>query len=136
LADTPGAFWATYEDEVDQPESWWRAFIDSGAWFLAHEGSAVVGIAAGLRIEERAEHHLISMWVSPSARRQGAGTGLVGAVSEWASIEGAAELKLGVTDLESSGFRLYEKCGFRLTGRSEPLTRDPSLVEKEMVLAL
>ena len=49
LMDTPDWFWATYEDEVGQPETWWRDFIAAGAGFIAFIEDRPVGIAAGIR---------------------------------------------------------------------------------------
>jgi GNAT superfamily N-acetyltransferase len=39
---------------------------------------------------------LISMWVSPAGRGKGIGDRLVQAVAQWARLQGAAALRLGV----------------------------------------
>ena len=138
LRDTPDWFWATYEEEVHKDEATWRAFIDAGAWFIAEADGRPVGIAAGVepwRPDESALH-LISMWVEPDARGAGIGTRLVETVIDWARTEGAAELQLDVTETNRAAWALYERCGFKTTGVTQPLPRKPALIEHEMRLRL
>lgn len=138
LKDTPDWFWATYEEEVDQPEEWWRDFLEAAAWFIAYDGERPIGIAAGIRSSrlDESERALISMWVSPDARGQGIGRQLVEATKDWARADGALSLQLEVTNTNLGATRLYERCGFKATGQTEPLPRDPSLIEQEMRLFL
>ena len=138
LKDTPDWFWVTYEEEVHQPEKWWRDFLTAAAWFVAYEADRPVGIAAGIRSSrlDESERALISMWVRPDARRQGIGRQLVESTKEWARADGALSLQLEVTHTNLGATRLYERCGFKATGRTEPLPRDPSLIEHEMRLLL
>jgi ribosomal protein S18 acetylase RimI-like enzyme len=134
LRDSPDWFWSTLEEEVDRPEAWWRSFIAAGGWFLGYVGRRAVGIVGVIRRDER--HQLISMWVAPDARRAGVGRGLVEAAAQWARADGAQELQLEVTSGNDEALRLYERCGFEMTGETEPHPRKPELVEREMVLAL
>ena len=138
LQDTPDWFWATYEDEVEQPENWWREFIGSGGWFIAKAGDDPVAIAAGIRdpLLGDATRYLISMWVEPGTRRSGVGVQLIDAVVAWARADGAKEIRLQVTETNDVAARLYAKCGFEPTGRTEPLPRNPTLVERELRLVL
>jgi GNAT superfamily N-acetyltransferase len=138
LLDTPDWFWATYDEEVDKPESWWRDFVDAGAWFVAYIGQRPVGIAAGIRIDglEESALQLISMWVEPESRGRGIGTKLIDAVKAWARSSGVRELHLQVTENNQTARRLYEQSGFEATGRTERLPRNPALVEHEMRLHL
>ena len=76
------------------------------------------------------------MWVRAEARGRGVGTKLIDAVKAWARAEGARALQLEVTEDNHAAVRLYERCGFRATGRTEPLPRDPALIEHEMRLLL
>jgi GNAT superfamily N-acetyltransferase len=138
LRDTPDWFWATYEEEVEKPESWWREFIEAGAWFLACDHDRPLGIAAVLPapgLEETARQ-LISMWVSPEARRQGVGANLIDAIKGWSRETGVRELQLQVTESNQDARRVYERHGFQATGRTEPLPRKPWLLEHEMRLKL
>ena len=138
LTDTPDWFWATYEEEVDKPEAWWRDRIESGAWFIAFDDDRAVGVAAAIRAPELedSDRQLISMWVSPGARNRGIGLELVDAVKAWARDDGATALQLMVTQGNDAAARLYERCGFRATGTTTPLPRNPALVEHEMHLRL
>ena len=150
LQDTPDFFWATHEEEVTQPQSWWRDFIAGGAWFLAFAGARPVGLAAVVEPFETIESQdaapageppmsfldLISMWVDPAARGRGLGQSLVEAAMQWARSEGVRELRLWVTEGNDGARRLYERAGFVATGRSTPLPRKPLLLEHEMRLTL
>jgi ribosomal protein S18 acetylase RimI-like enzyme len=71
--------------------------------------------------------HVYSMWVEPAARRSGVGRRLVDAVASWAKSQGARVLVLGVTQDNDPAQRLYERAGFSLTGRVEPLRPGSSL---------
>lgn len=138
LLESPDWFWATYDEEVEKPESWWRDFIEAGAWFIAYEVERSVGIAAAVRAPEleESDRQLISMWVEPDARGGGVGTKVVDAVKAWARANGVRELQLQVTQENKAAARLYERCGFEATGRTQPLPRKPTLIEHEMRLRL
>ena len=138
LRDTPEMFWATYEHEVAQSAEWWQGFIDAGAWFLAWEDDGPVGIAAAIRDDrfDPATRQLISMWVAPGARRGGVAWALVKAVEDWAVTNGVRTLLLEVTEGNDDARRLYERCGYRFTGRSAPHPRNPRLRELEMRMDL
>lgn len=138
LRDAPDWFWATYDDEVQKPERWWRTFVESGIWLAAYEAEKAIGIVAALRAPELADsdRQVISMWVAPSARGRGVGKELIEAVKIATRGEGARYLQLEVTDANDAGRRLYQRCGFQITGREQPHPRDPSLHEVEMRLAI
>ncbi|MGH2747910.1 MAG: GNAT family N-acetyltransferase [Actinomycetota bacterium] len=138
LQDTPDWFWSTYEEEVEKDESWWRSNIGAGAWFIAQIDGRPVGIAAGIRAAHLGDstRQLISMWVEPATRGAGLGERLVDAVIAWARADGANELQLEVTNKNHAAAQLYERCGFEATGRTEPLPRNPALIEHEMRLRL
>lgn len=134
LQDAPDWFWATYEDEAGRPEAWWRDYIGAGAWFVAWKTDEPVGIAAAIYDESLgpAKRQLISMWVTPASRGEGIGAALVDRVKEWASETGIRTLQLEVTETNDAARRLYERCGFRATGRTAPHPRVPRLSELEM----
>lgn len=138
LQDSPDFFWATYEEEAGKDETWWRGFISYGAWFVAFDDVRPAGLAAAIPDDESGEGvwGLISMWVAPGARGKGAGRRLVEEVIGWAQAEKRRGLTLWVTEGNDAARRLYERCGFTPTGRSQPLPRRPSLIEHEMSLTL
>ena len=138
LQDSPEAFWSSYEEMVDQPETFWRQRAASGTLFLAWSRSGdPVGIAGGMRMDDRPEErHLISMWVSPEARGHGIARLLVDAVVDWARADGAQELSLWVVDGNERALRLYERLGFRLTGDRQDFPGDDPRTESRMLLTL
>lgn len=138
LRDAPDFFWSTYEDEVDQTPEWWREFVDAGAWFVAWDSGRPVGVVAAIRDGSlgATTRQLISMWVAPEARERRVAERLVNEVKEWAAQEGADRLLLDVTQGNDRARRLYERCAFRVTGRTTAHPRDSGLRELEMELRL
>jgi GNAT superfamily N-acetyltransferase len=140
LSDTPSAFGSTHAREVVLAEEQWRERAARGSNFFAYlpEVSSVqpVGLAAGY-LETPGTAELVSMWVDPQARGRGVGEALIARVAQWAS--GQADittLHLWVTEANKPARRLYERCGFTLTGERQPLPSDPSLVEVAMARRL
>lgn len=140
LKDAPSAFSSTYETEVGRgPEEWAdRARLGaSGAervTFLAFDDNSPVGLVGGYRPEpEGLLVELVSMWVSPDARRQGAGLALVRGVLRWAETSGARLVGLWVVRGNPPATALYEKAGFNATGECQLLPSDPAREEVRMV---
>ena len=75
---------------------------------------------------------VVSMWVRPPARGHGVGEALIGATAGWAKARDHAALLLWVTESNTSARKLYERCGFTLTGERQPLPSDPALPEIRM----
>jgi GNAT superfamily N-acetyltransferase len=137
LRDTPAAFASTYEQEVAFGENEWRARARNGL-FVALDGPAPVGLAAGFRDPAAAAHHreLVSVWVAPEFRGRGIAGGLVDAVAAWARDDGARELALWVVIDNGSARASYERAGFMSTGERQPVTSGDPRIEERMVLAL
>ena len=139
LADAPTAFGSTHAEEARCPDEFWRGRAARGAageasvLFVAHRGPELVGLAGGYRPEPfDGSIELVSMWVHPAVRRYGVAGRLVDAVVDWAATLGAGAVDLWVTESNRAATRLYERCGFGLTGRRQPLPSDPSLDEVQM----
>jgi RimJ/RimL family protein N-acetyltransferase len=98
---------------------------------VAELDGVIVGTAGGIASDGQSAA-LISMWVSPGARRRGAGAQLVDAVLDWARDEGYGSVVLWVTDGNLAAERLYERCGFRRTGAVQPVHPGEPRVEYEM----
>lgn len=138
LADAPYAFGSTYAREVAFTEAQWRGRIDErSVTFLAYDESDDVTPAglAGVIVEDSAPD-VVSMWVRPSFRGRGVGASLIEATSSWAKAHSFPTLFLWVTESNAPARRLYERCGFTLTGARQPLPSDPSLQEVRMSRAL
>jgi hypothetical protein len=68
--------------------------------------------------------YLMAMWVHPDARGSGASDALVDALLGWARTAGATTARLDVISTNRHAHRLYERHGFRLTGRAKRRERD------------
>ena len=135
LQDAPEAYGSTYEETVHRTDAEWRGYFDTVTPFIA-EGpdGASVGLAGTYRDEDEPSiAHLISMWVAPEARGTGVGDALIAQVMSFASLHGAAAVRLDVVEGNDPAMRLYERNGFRLTGRQIARERDGA-VEFEMEL--
>jgi len=136
LRDAPFAFGSTYERERDFDEARWRSRLGNpdGPTFLAFDGARVVGLDGAYM--EDGEPVLVAMWVHPDARGRSVGASLTQAVIDWAASRGSRRLLLGVAENNDTARRLYERLGFKMTGRSEPLHSDPSRLVLEMAREL
>ena len=133
LADAPRAFASTHAREVAFGEQEWRRRIEAGPWWLARDGGAVVGLAAGYRTAHDADvRHLVSMWVDPAARGTGTAARLVEEVCAWAAGDGGSVISLWVADGNDRARRLYERLGFTGTGERQPLPSDPDVGEERL----
>jgi ribosomal protein S18 acetylase RimI-like enzyme len=140
LADAPEAFASTLEKEAAFPDDIWRQRAEGGpmlANFIAHKDGVDVGLAA-IFAEPNApgRMHLVSMWVDPRCRRQGAARALVDRAVGWAADRQAREVVLWVVDRNTAARSLYERMGFRPTGEHKPLSSNPARTESLLRLTL
>lgn len=145
LADAPDAFSMTLAEELAQPDSYWReraqkpdvrtlraeALGADGAWLDA--GLAVVAPSSA----EAGALGLYSVWVAPEARGRGAGAALVAAALGYARGLGARRVLLDVGIENPTARRVYERAGFRATGRTFALAPPREhIVEDELAADL
>jgi GNAT superfamily N-acetyltransferase len=133
LAEAPYAFGSTYAREVAFGEPQWRGRINErSVSYFAQAGpdEAPAGLA-GVYVEDGVAD-LVSMWVRPGCRGQGVGEALVEAAASWARRRGFCTLFLWVTESNPAAMRLYERCGFAITGERQPLPWDPAVAEIRM----
>ncbi|KAJ5181147.1 Acyl-CoA N-acyltransferase [Penicillium cf. griseofulvum] len=114
LANAPHAFSSKFEDWENAPEQRWRdrLSICGGYQVVASLQDMIVGMAAGVLLDEPETVELVSMWVSPASRGRGVGDALVAAVEKWAYGSGATTLKLSVVKDNHSARKLYIRNGF------------------------
>jgi ribosomal protein S18 acetylase RimI-like enzyme/predicted RNA-binding protein with PIN domain len=145
LADAPDTFWATLEEEVDQPPSFWtgRLSDERGCTLVAEVPVGPgVPVGGGLAVlapawERPGAAGLYSVWVAPWARGAGVADRLVEVAVEVARERGHQQLALEVGDHNARAIHLYERHGFEPTGRRTalPPPRD-HLTEHELLLDL
>jgi len=133
LREAPSAFGSSYAREAPFTEEQWRGRInDRSVTFFAYLPESVepAGLA-GVYVPDGVAD-VVSMWVRPSARGRGVGEALIGATADWAKARDHAALVLWVTESNTAARRLYDRCGFALTGDRQPLPSDPTLPEVRM----
>ena len=140
LADAPDAFWATLEQERDQPATWWRQrVVGEARWLVARLDGAPVGLAAvGADHREReGVLALLSFWVAPDARGRGVGDALITAAIGIARDEGARTLALDVGDHNAAASATYARHGFERSGETGRfLPPREHITEHELTLEL
>ncbi len=135
LLDSPGAFASTYGSERDGTEQEWRNRLHqvNGVAVIAGLHGWPVGMAAGYQSRPHVVD-LVSMWVTPTARRKGVGDALVADVVQWATEQAASDVHLWVTRGNEPAVRLYTRHGFERTGDVRPLPSNPCADEIAMRL--
>ncbi|HEU4629746.1 MAG TPA: GNAT family N-acetyltransferase [Gemmatimonadaceae bacterium] len=118
LTEAPGAFGSTYQRELARTTADWQRWLAPGVTLLLEADGAARGLVAGVHdAQEPGVVHLMTMWVHPALRGTGAADALVAEHLAWARDAGARLVRLGVMAANERARRLYERHGFRLTGR-------------------
>jgi len=137
LRDTPQAFGATFADANSWPWTRWQQVADQWHYFLAERDGVVVGMISGACHEELpGVCSMYGMYVTPEVRGTGLAARLVEAVAQWARDQGTSQLLLHVTTEVARARAFYEKIGFRATGETITMERDPSIRLIAMVKSL
>jgi ribosomal protein S18 acetylase RimI-like enzyme len=136
LSEAPDAFATSVDEALARPPEYWAEWTrDSAAaetqvTVVAVDGERWVGLVVGWLLEAPpGSAWLARLWVDPSVRRVGLGSRLIDAVADWAGECGATTLELSVTTNNGPAKALYDRAGFRETGRRRPLPTDPSRTE-------
>jgi ribosomal protein S18 acetylase RimI-like enzyme len=122
LRESPEAFGSTLEEEQNLTDTDWpdRLARPEVATFVARATDQTdVGLAVGAPYDDEAG--LYAMWVAPEARGTGIGSALIDAVIAWASEIGHTKILLDVGDHNAPAIALYERNGFKATGRAGAL---------------
>ena len=135
LAEAPDAYGSTHAREAAFDEARWRERAGNPLLRLAYADAALVGTATGLA-QPDGMVLVIAMYVAPDVRGQGVAGQLLDALAAAARERGARRLTLQVTRGNRAATRCYTRYGFRRTGRSWPMERDPEVVETELAYAL
>jgi GNAT superfamily N-acetyltransferase len=133
LNDTPEAYTTTLEQARAFPDSLWKERARNGAdgvdqiTVIALDGERTVGMAVGLRRSSPPVGvvPVVSVFVSPSARRGKVGQRLMEAVERWARKVGAVSTSLWVVDDNASAIAFYESLGYVETHDRQLITVPP-----------
>ena len=137
LAEAPDAFGSTHERALSYDDDNWRQQTKDLPTFVAVLNNIDVGMVRGTAADEdERSAYLISMWVAPEARGQGAGERLIQSIVEWARAEKFDRLRLDVADENASAIALYQRVGFRPTAKvgSLPAPRQHILEHQQELL--
>ena len=132
LLDAPEAFSSTYEREVAFDEAVWRGRARTMA--IASRDGAPAGICGAVPDGDAVV--MVAMWVDPAHRRTGVATALVAWVVAQARAAGKTGVRTAFTAGNDGARRVYERCGFVLTGEVTVTESDPDKVEHHMRMEL
>ena len=117
LAMDPGAFESSLERERDRPPEAWQRRLQEERVFFLDTDFGPRGLVIGARDPDDASRaFLLSLWVEPDLRGQGAARTLVAAVRDDARASGFRELVLHVAEENAAARALYDRFGFREAG--------------------
>lgn len=114
----PDAFGSSWEEEIARPLTWFATTLREGCVVGAKLDEELLGIAGLRRADGLKTRHRATLWgmyVSPTARRQGIGAGLVRFVIEKARDQ-VEDLNLTVAAHNRDAISLYEAFGFVIDG--------------------
>jgi ribosomal protein S18 acetylase RimI-like enzyme len=138
LRGAPRAFWTTYDEAAARTDEEWQRIVGQTRTWLALSGDEAVGSVGTFQLPDRPDDEcvLVGMWVEPSARGQQVGERLVRTVLETAVADGLRRVVLEVAHENAPARALYERMGFRPTGRTGVMPHEPSVTELEMAVVL
>jgi len=125
LQDSPTAFSADYELNLNQPMSFWEGRLnvdENGSLFFAtHENNLIgmTGIRKGESPKTRHGAYIWGVYIRPEWRGLHIAEALIETCIAWAKPREVNIVKLGVTATNTSAVRCYERCGFTIYG-NEP----------------
>ena len=120
---------AELEQEIFTREAWKRqAFYDAAGsehaiCLCAKDGDTVVGYLVCYVAADQSELPMIA--VAPKARHRGVGESLLKRLIELLGLQGVATLYLEVRESNEAAIAMYEKAGFRQTGKRKAFYQEP-----------
>ena len=144
LVDTPTAFITTIDEAKALPDAVWIDLAEAGSrgedqtTWIAVDGADTVGMAVGLlRTDARpGVVPIVSVFVSPRARRTGTGRRLMNGVEDWARSKEAKLTSLWVVDGNDPARRFYEGLGYVATLDRQKISVPPVRWETRLVKGL
>lgn len=144
LANTPTAYITTLDKAKAFPDSVWIDRAEAGsngadqATMIAVDGAATLGMAVGLlRPDARpGVVPIVSVYVSPQARRTGTGRRLMDGVEDWARSKSATMTSLWVVDGNDVASSFYDQLGYVATLDRQKISVPPIRWETRLVKEL
>ena len=123
LQESPGAFVASYDEEADYDEEFWRLRMRRSQRLLAECDGEPVGIASVGEVDtdDGSQGELFGLWVSPALRGKGIATQLVSAGAKNASEQGHSHLYYWVGTDNGRAVAFASGFGFRPTDKRRPV---------------
>jgi ribosomal protein S18 acetylase RimI-like enzyme len=115
LEEAPYAFSSRLSDwqgEGDTEARWRRRLSDVPFNIVAGFQETSAGMVSGTTVDPAGSVELISMWVAPFARGRGVADALVRGVIEWARVQKALAVSLGVREDNHRAEACYRRHGF------------------------
>jgi ribosomal protein S18 acetylase RimI-like enzyme len=142
LEQHPEAFAASYEEEADQPISFFESALKgySSYYGMFNETDELIGMGSLIRSPLRKMKHkasIGSVFVSGEARGTGVGTKLLNYVIEQAREKGIEQVQLVVASNNHKAKKLYQSLGFNSFGFEEKALKiDNEYIDEEHMMKL
>lgn len=126
LRTDPQAFGASYQENAERPDAWWRHRLEEAAegrrsWLLfARAEGRLAGMIGAYAREGEDSAELISMFVTPALRGQGVAKALVATLLQRLREAGPfRQVTLAVNAEQHAACALYQACGFVPSGEQQ-----------------
>lgn len=123
LQNSPTAFSMDYEKASSQSIKYWEDMLrmddlESAIFFAEHDGQLIgmTGVARGRSPKIRHAADIWGVYVKPEWRGLHLAEEMIKSGLEWATARGVIIARLGVTTINKSAIRCYERCGFSIYG--------------------
>ncbi len=137
LRTEPQAFGASYEENLDKPEAYWRGRLENsdGLLLFAQAEGRLVGMVGAFPPGEEGLVELISLYVTPSERGRGVAHALMTEALGALQASGTyRRVRLAVNGMQTAALALYERWGFVPEGAMEARMGDGK-VHQERILS-
>ena len=117
---------ATFETSVPSWEQWDRSRLDGHRLVAVDPDQLVVGWAALSGVSDRCAYAGVaenSVYVHPDRRGHGVGRVLLEALIARSEEAGIWTIQTGIFPENTASIALHERCGFRIIGRRERISR-------------
>lgn len=123
LQDSPTAFSMDYEKASNQSIKYWEDLLrmddqESAIFFAEHDGQllGMTGVARGRSPKIRHAADVWGVYVKPEWRGLHLAEEMIKHGLAWAMERNIVIARLGVTTINKSAIRCYERCGFKIYG--------------------